>query len=202
MYGDQGWYSWGPELYLDRLTEIYLWSMNRADLERLPKTEWIGFLEGADPGYPEKALRAAFEHIRKQMEDVRRDPTTPDTRLADWALDLNPVETNTLTNLTMGGYFARGRIWTLHARLRYFDPVKRRSGLPEDVGALVEKLTVESATVTLVNINQTQSRVVTVQAGGYAEHQFTAVRALGKETALNNLFFTVRLGPGAGARLK
>ena len=53
---------------------------------------------------------------------------------------MNPAETDTLTNLMLGGYFARGKLWMLHSRFRYFDPERRRSGPPESLGALVEKL--------------------------------------------------------------
>ena len=37
------------------------------------------------------------------MQLIREDPTTRDTRLADYLLDLNPATTDTLVNLTMGG---------------------------------------------------------------------------------------------------
>src|SRR5688572_8709197 len=141
--GQESWYHWTGNLFVDRLTEIYLWSMDRKDLERVPKTGWNGFLEGQNPDYPEKALQADLQHIRKKMEDVRGDPTTPDTRLADWIMGNNPATTGTLVNQMLGGYLT-GNIWTLHSRLRYFDPIERRSGLPEDVAALVEKLTADS----------------------------------------------------------
>ena len=80
------------------------------------------------------------------MEQIRNDPTTADTRLADYLLGFNPAATDALLNLTTGGYFANGKIWILHSRFRYFDPVRRRAGLPQDVGALVEKLEDKSAT--------------------------------------------------------
>jgi hypothetical protein len=176
--------------------------MDRRDLERIPSDQgWIGFLEGKNPTYPEKELAADFEHIRKRLELMRNDPTSPDTRLADYLLGIVPATTDTLVQLTLGGYFAAGRIWVLHSRLRYFDPEKRRSGLPQDVAALVEKMTADSTTVTLVNTNQLEPRVVDVQAGGYGEHQFTAVSANGKNSSLQSPVLTVRLAPGAGSRL-
>jgi hypothetical protein len=137
---------------------------------------------------------------------VRRidaDTTTADTRLADYLLEYNPAQTDALTNLTMGAYFPRGRIWTLHARFRYFDPEKRRAGLPEDVGALVEKLEADAATLVLVNTNPVQSRAVVVQAGAYGEHEFTTVTPEGKTEVKNGSpLLTVLLEPGAGARLR
>ena len=211
MYGDpRGYkhngkpefYHYTGNLFLDRLTEIYLWSMDRRDLERIPTDRgWIGFLEGKNPTYPEKELADDFEHIRKRMELMRNDSTSPDTRLADYLQGIVPATTDTLVQLTLGGYFAAGRIWVLHSRLRYFDPEKRRSGLPQDVAALVEKLTADSVTVTLVNTNQLEPRVLDVQAGGYGEHQFTEVSANGKKTPLQSPVLTVRLAPGAGSRL-
>ena len=105
-------------------------------------------------------------------------------------------------NLMLGGYFASGsRIWTLHSRFRYFDPVKRRAGVPEDVGALVEKLAADSASVTLVNLNPVETREVIVQAGAYGEHSFDVVTLNGQSTPIAGPLLTVRLEPGAGARL-
>ncbi|HPI22335.1 MAG TPA: hypothetical protein PLE73_04015, partial [Spirochaetota bacterium] len=49
-------------------------------------------------------------------------------------------------------------IWQLHSRFRYFDPLKRRAGLPEDTGALVEKLGADSAVLTLVNLIRYRDR--------------------------------------------
>jgi hypothetical protein len=200
-HGEQGWYNWTANLYTHRLLEIYLWSMDRKDLERVPRDGWVEFLEGGNPNYPAEALRADLARIRDTIHKVDNDPTTPDTRLADWPMLLNPAETNTLTNLTLGGYLA-GNIWTLHSRLRYFDPARRRSGLPEDVGALVEKLTADGVTVTLVNVNQIEPRTVIVQAGGYGEHLFESATAGGRTTALGDSVATVRIEPGAGAKLE
>jgi len=212
MYGDprghkyQGpdekaeWYNWTPNLLINRLTEIYLWSMDRKDLERVPKADWIGYLEGQNPQYPENALRADLAHIRRRVEEIRKDTTAPETRLADYLMGFNPAATDALVKLTLGGYLT-GNIWTLHSRVRYFDPQRRRSGLPEDVAALVEKLTADSATLTLVNANPAEARTVTVQAGAYGEHQFLAVVANGKKLAVNHRLLTVQLEPGSGARL-
>ncbi len=199
--GQEAWYHWTPNLYTNRLTEIYLWSGDRQDLERVPKTDWIAFLEGEKPDYPEEALRADLAGVRATVDAMRRDPTTPDTRLADWLMSFNPARTDALVKLTLGGYLT-GNIWTLHSRLRYFDPIRRRSGLPEDVGALVEKLSADAVTVTLVNVNPIDARTVLVQAGAYGEHQFLGAAWNGQTVALNDPFVRVRLEPGCGARLE
>ena len=210
MYGDprgyeysgrEEWYHYTGNLFTDRLREIYLWSMDRKDLERVPKEGWIGFLEGRNPDYPAQALQADFERLRRIAERTRNDPTTPGTRLADWLQGLSPAQTNTLTNLMLGGNFA-GRIWVLHSRVRYFDPDRSRSGAPENLGALVEKLSDDSVTLTLVNTNQADPLNVIVQAGGYAEHQFVSAELNGESVPIDHPYVTVRLEPGCGSRLE
>jgi hypothetical protein len=229
MYGDPRgykyngkpqWYQWTDKLYQDRLMEIYLWSMDRKDLERIPvatkleggagrdgysesdrASTWLGYLEGKLPDFPEKTLQTDLLRVRRKIEAIRTDQTTADSRLADYLLDYNPATTNGLVNLTLGGYFSRGRIWVLHSRFRYFDPEQRRAGLPQDVGALVEKLGADSAVVTLVNTNPLEPRTVAVQAGGYGEHRFESVTVDGKTAAVKGPVLTVRLEAGSGARL-
>ena len=211
MYGDpRGYkhtgkpefYHFTGNLFLDRLTEIYLWSMDRRDLERIPSDNgWIAFLEGNDPDYPLRALQDDLDHVRERMERMRDDSTTAETRLADYLLRITPAATDRLVELMLGGYLGEGRIWVLHSRLRYFDPERRRAGLPPDVGALVEKLAADSVAVTLVNLHAAETRTVEVQAGAYGEHQFTGVSWSGYEKGLDTPCLTVRLRPGAGARL-
>ena len=211
MYGDpQGYkhsgepefYHYTPNLYTAQATKVYLWSMDRADLARVPAEQgWIAFLEGNDPEYPERALREDLDTVRAKVEQMRSDPTSPDTRLADWLLGIVPPQTDALTELMTGGYLRGGKLWALHARLRYFDPVRRRAGVPPGVGALVEKLTADAVTVTLVNLDPVDAREVVVQAGAYAEHQLTGVERAGERTALDSDALTVRLAPGAGATL-
>ena len=94
----------------------------------------------------------------------------------------------------------QGLIW--HTRLRYFDPVSRRAGIPADCAALVESLDDESATVVLVNTNQLDSRTVTIQAGGYGEHRFAGVTHAEGNAKLQARTVTLTLQPGCGTKLK
>lgn len=201
--GEPEFYQYEPVTYSDRLAEIYLWSMNPADLDRvsLEREPWLAFLQGMDADYPRRAMQSDFEHIRNRMELMRNDTTTAETRLADYLLGIMPATTKTLSKLMLGGYFANGRVWVLHSRLRYFDPARQRAGLPEDVAALVHQLSDDSVSVTLVNINQLESRDVIVQAGGYAEHQFTQLDIAGDTWEMNSDTFALRLAPGAGEQL-
>ncbi len=201
--GDPEFYRFEPVTYSDRLAEIYLWSMKPSDLERVPLQQeaWLAFLQGERPRYPEEAMSADSLHIRQRLELMRNDETTPDTRLADYLLGIMPATTDTLMQLTTGGYFARGRIWVLHSRLRHFDSQRKRAGLPQDVAALVHELAEDSVTVTLVNVNQAEPRELIVQAGGYGEHQFTRLEGVGAPVDLDAKAVAVRLAPGAGQRL-
>jgi hypothetical protein len=201
MYGDKGWYAYVPRRYTLNARELYYLSMKAEDRARVGPDRWLAYLEGKDPRYPEDALRADLGRVRRRVRNIRNDPTTPDTRLADDPLRFGMADITSLVELTLGGLHIRRNGVIQHGRLRYFDPRRRRAGLPEDVAALVEKLTADSATLTLVNVNQVDGASVVVQAGGYGEHQFLTVEAEGKKVAVNGAQFTVRLAPGAGARL-
>lgn len=195
------WYNWTPNLFTNRLTEIYLWSMDPKDRAMIPADGWLSFLEGKDNSFPEKALRQELQAVRNQVMEMEYDDTSADTRLADYLMGLNPARTDALSKLTLGAYLT-GNIWTLHARVRYFDPVKRRSGLPDDVAALVEKFSNDSTTLTLVNVNNVEPRVVAVQAGAYGEHQFLSATVGGKQIPMDSPVLYVKLAPGAGDRIE
>jgi hypothetical protein len=201
MHGKDGWYAFAPRKYDIGALEIWYWSMRPEDRERLPTTGWLAYLEGKDPGYPERALRADFGTIRRKVAAMRGDTTTPDTRLADDPMAFNPATVETLVHLTLGGIHQASQGSILHCRVRHFDPDGRRAGLPEDVAALVEALSADEATLTLVNVNQSEPRAVVVQAGGYAEHQYSSVVRDGREGRVERPEMTVRLAPGAGARM-
>ena len=85
---------------------------------------------------------------------------------------------------------------------RAIDPARRRAGLPEDVGALVEKLSADVAILTLVNVNPVEERTVIVQGGAYGEHRFISAKVGASETAIGGPVVTVRLEPGCGSRIE
>ena len=202
MYGDDGWYAFGPSKYSAGAPIIYYMSMNRDDLKRLDTNSgWLGFLEGNSPGYPVQRLLVDLEELRRRVAGMREDTTTPDTRLSDDPMIYNPAVVATLVNLMLGGPSPGGIGRVLQARLRYFDPERRRAGVPADVAALVEKLTDVETVVTFVNCSATEARTFIVQAGGYAEHQLIDVQYEGKTHAVGDTHFTVRLAPGAGGRM-
>ena len=201
MHGDQGWYGWEAAPYSFNALEIYCLSMKTSDRARVPANEWLDFLDGKKPGYPETALRRDLERVRRCVYGMRADTTTPDTRLADDPMKYNPASVTSLVELMLGGWPPDRRAPPLFCRVRYFDPVQRRAGIPEHVAALVEGVTADGVTLTLVNANQVEPRTVVLQGGAYAEHQFKTVTVDGTAHKIEAPAFTVRLAPGAGARL-
>ena len=201
MHGDDGWYDFQPEPFGTGALHVYYWSMDPADRGRVPEDPWLDFLEGNNPDWPVQALEDGLEVVRDRVERLRADMSTPDTRLCDDMNGLNPAQTDVLTSLMLGGLEPGHCGYPLHARVRYFDPERRRPGLPEDVAALVETLSAGEATVSLVNLDQVRGRTVIVQGGAYGEHRVTGVTVEGRTTPVNRSSFSVRLAPGCGASL-
>jgi hypothetical protein len=189
-HGDQGWYGYTPNLHMDVQRDLYFWQGYKSGTLADP---WIVYLYGRDPKYPFYALQQELARIRRNVQRVREDPSTPDTRTSDHAHGFLPVATTALVNLTLGANDPGKEGNILHSQARYFDPERRRAGLPPDVAALVEKIREDGIVLTLVNGNQVEPRTVIVQAGAYAEHQFTGT--------VNSRRVTVRLAAGAGDSL-
>jgi hypothetical protein len=212
MCGPKGWYSYAPGPYRLNAFEIWYLSMDPADRALAGQHPWIDFLEGRNPGYPADAIRASLARIKSRLESIHNDNSTAETRLADNALNFNPASVASLLQLTQGALHIARPPWSptspnqggapLHARLRYFDPVRRRAGLPQDVAALVDKLESDRTCVILVNLDANRERVVTVQGGAYGEHLITSVQNGKQSRAVNGRCLDVKLAPGCGARLE
>ncbi|WP_022681834.1 hypothetical protein [Sphingobium bisphenolivorans] len=210
MYGAEGWYGWKPGPYRTNGFEIWYMSQRKDDRALAGDDPWIAFLEGRKGDYPAQALAADLQRVADRVAARQKDDTTPQTRLADWPIGINPASVKSLVQLMTGGLHIARPPWSktsppqggvpLHCRLRYFDPVARRAGVPADVGALVHRLGDRETEVTLVNLGR-QARTVTVQGGAYAEHRIDAVTLDGRTMAVGGRDFTLRLEPGCGARL-
>lgn len=205
-YGDKGWYNFQPKPFDNGAMEVYFWSARPEDRKAVDEDEWVRFLNARsghskDVEYPLRALRRDLNEVRERVEGIRNDDTAPDMRMSDDMNNLNPAVTESLTKLMLGG-LPTGRVgYPLHCRLRYFDPARRRPGLPEDVAALVDRMTADEVGVNLVNVGQVHPRTVIVQGGAYGEHQIANVRGEGRSMPVNRSHFAVELAPGAGARL-
>jgi hypothetical protein len=176
MFGDDGWYSYSTAKYTIGVEEIAFLTQKEEDLSQVSRTGWWGYLAGKNDAWPEQSLRSDLATVRKQVLASRADTTTPDTRLADDPMKLNPASIASLVQQTLGGLPTNKQGLVLHSRLRHFDPINRRAGLPSGCAALVQKLETDSTTLTLVNTDQLNAKTVTIQAGGYGEHQFTSGR--------------------------
>jgi hypothetical protein len=200
-YGDDGWYGYRNSRRTDVLRDIWLWSMDPADLEHIEDDPWIAFLLGENPGYPVQALKAEQQFIAERVRRMQEDTSTRDERRADTPQGFNPVNAGTLVKLTAGGNNPDFAGNSLHCRLRYFDPVARRAGLPDGVAALVERITEEGVELTLVNTNDEEPRSVILQAGAYGEHRFRTVSLGTESVAVDGRILRAELAPAAGGRL-
>lgn len=200
-YGDDGWYNFQAKPFDSGALEVYYWSMNRNDLRLITENPWIDYLEGRNQGYPVEGLLKDLALLHHKVMLMRQDATMPDTRLSDDMNPLNPATTETLTQLMLGGLPTGRTGFPLHCRVRYFNPVEQRAGVPEDVAALVEKISADETVLTLVNVNQVEERTVVVQGGAYAEHQLLTTEIDGQIVSLDKPYFTVHLAPGCGTRM-
>jgi len=153
------------------------------------------------PRYPETALQKDLRSIQTHLNQVRSDSTTASQRLADNMMDYNPVAVDALIRLMLGGLPPGRDGGLLNARLRYFDPLRRRAGLPEDVAALVSEIGDSRTVVTLVNLNEKAPRSIVIQGGAYREHRIESAQVNGETLSINSPSFTLKLAPGAGTKL-
>jgi hypothetical protein len=155
-------------------------------------------------------MEADLRQIAEKIKARENDPTTPETRLADWPIDINPASVGSLVQLMTGGLHIARPPWSktsppqggvpLHCRLRYFDAAAKRAGLPPEMGALVHRMDDASTEVTLVNLGS-RPRDVIVQGGAYAEHRIESVTNKAGTTSIGGAHFAIRVEPGCGARL-
>ena len=202
MYGDDGWYDFTENPFDPGALEVFFWSLDRKkDLDLVSGTGWVSFLEGNNPEYPVRALEHDLEEVRQRMHKMRDDTRTPDTRMSEEPNPINPAAVEALTELMLGGIPARRGGAPLSCRVRYFDPERRRAGIPEDVAALVDSMSDDEVGLQLVNVSPLEWKTLIVQSGAYAEHHVESVIRDGEEMKVNGSHFHVRLAPGAGTRL-
>jgi hypothetical protein len=86
------------------------------------------------------------------------------------------------------------------ANIRPFDGENQRSGLPEDVALMVDKISKTNTSVHVANTGAS-TRELVLQAGGFGEHQFISVEIDGKVTDINDKHFALTLEPGVVTHL-
>jgi hypothetical protein len=221
-HGDDGWYDYRP---IKPVHLAYLWCVSQDPRdERLLRAltagvpldtlayqkskgdwehaaAWLGFVAGRNPDYPLQILRATYAASLERLQVIRHDTSHPDEQDVHHWQQRNPVVLEALVQLMLGApnHVYHGGL--LHCRLFYFDPQRRRPGVPPDVAALVERVTADGVSVQLVNLHPTEAREVIVQAGAFGEHRFTSLRQQGDASTVDGNRFHVRLRPGAQGRL-
>ncbi|HAA73496.1 TPA: hypothetical protein DCE37_00020, partial [Candidatus Latescibacteria bacterium] len=201
-YGDDGWYEYKPEPFSTGAFETYYWSQDPADRERAGSNPWQNYLDGKDDSYAVKALHSDLSRLQTKRAMLANDLSTPDCRMSDDMNRINPATTDALIRLMLGGLPTGRDGYPLHCRVRYFAPDRQRSGLPEDVAALVTSMDADSTTIELVNLNQVTARQVIVQGGAYGEHQITSASTGGETASIDDRFFSVDLAPASGCEIK
>jgi len=171
--------------------------------------QWFRFMRGNYPDYPVEVLKADLKTIAEQIANYRKpenDPQTMDHYRESMTIhmwqQLTPMVVEALTQLTLGGpmHVYHGGLQV--ARFRYFDAAGKRPGLPQGVAALVDGLSDDGATLTLVNTDAVHAAEVVIQGGVFGEHDITSV-ALGDAApvAISGRWLAVKLAAGATARL-
>ena len=163
---------------------------------------WTRFLAGEVPDYPERILQANYREVCGRLAKVLADEQDLTALDVHWWQQVNPVVTEALVQLTTGG--PQPIYWggLAQGRVRYYDPARRRPGLPPDLAALVTRLEADGMALTLVNLSPVEARDVAVAAGSFGEHRFgKVVSGDGEEIAVDGGCFRVHLRPGAQVEL-
>jgi hypothetical protein len=196
---DKGWFDWNP-VHIAVPFALWHFSNDPGDLARLralreqsgfdwrvvrPVREkeesghedaWFTYLEGDNPDYPERILAAAQYQVRRRLALVAEYGGKPveEEDIHLWQL-VQPIVTEALTQLTLGGPQVVYNGGQLQTRVRWFDALERRAGLPAEVAALVTSIDPQATTIELVNLSVSHQREVILQAGAWAENEINSV---------------------------
>ncbi len=171
---------------------------------------WAYFVRGRNPRFPVEAFRHDLGFVQRKLARILNEHGDPETWYDAHWLALEPLPTDNLVRLTVGGLPVHKRGEMLHAYVRYFDPDRCQPGLPQGVAALVTAIAADAVEIELVNTNVFTSRSVVVQGGAYGEHRITGVRsrhphadasASEPATPVGGRYFRVDMAPGAWTTL-
>ena len=185
-----------------------------------PDLGWAYFVQGRNPNFAVEALQADLQFVQRKLKRVLNERGDPETWFDAHWLSLEPMPTDNLVRLTIGGLPVHKRGEMLHSYLRYFDLDAGKPGLPQGVAALVTSISPERVEVEIVNTNLLESRSMIVQGGAYGEHVVTDVTYLAaaafrgpgsplpdaalpseQTVSVDGRYFRVDLEPGAGTSL-
>jgi hypothetical protein len=168
-----------------------------------PPNAWLAWIEGRNPDYPQRILAETREGIYAALDRIEADDADAEEIICNHFHRLIPIAPVGLIQMMMGTPTPVYNGGLLHTHLCYFDPVRRRIGVPDGVAALVDKVSGDGASVTLVNTDPVERRTVLVQAGMFGEHEFTWGQLDGGvRQDVNGQRFEVELEPSTQARLQ
>jgi hypothetical protein len=221
-HGDEGWYDFRP---IKPAHLVYLWHVSQDErdyrlMEKMTRASawdtlsytkgkgdwehagpWLAFVEGRNPDYPVQILKATYAETLRRLVALRNDTSRPPDRDVHHWQRHNPVVLEGLVQTMLGSpnHIYHGGL--LHCRVFYFDPARKRPGLPPGVAALVDRVSPEGISLNLVNLDPNRPREVIVQAGAFGEHEFTSLRLQDQQKPIDRQLLLVRLAPGSGGRL-
>ena len=169
---------------------------------------WLGspLSRAKNPGYIDQVIDSTYSSICHSLNRLENDDSDPETRECYHFQRLNPVLPEALIQMALGTPAAIYNGGMLQTHVHYFDPQCRRPGLPEYVAALVDRVSADGVSLTLVNTDLVSSRDVLLQAGSFGEHQFTGAQLENEDgqdqfVEVEDRYLQVYLGPAAQARL-
>ena len=202
MYGADGWYGWQAEPWRVGALEVWYWSMRDDDRARdRRRSAGSRSSTARTTPTPRRRWSATWKRCRERVAAMRARQDAGGQAPRRQHARLQPRGDRTLVRLMFGAIPPGREGGLLNARLRYFDPVRKRAGVPPDVAALVSALGDTRTVVTLVNLSPSEPRTVIVQGGAYGEHQMVTVTVDGRTTPIDAPLLTVQLGPGCGQQL-
>ena len=205
-YGKDGWFDYSPMIMS---LPMWLWYLSMSDedakfMEELiegiapfgsylsptrnkeeagHEAPWFSYLHGKNENYPTTALAMALGQVARRMRLMETEVISgPGGVNIHFWQEVQPIVTEILTQLTLGAPQVLYNGGLQVARLRYFDADAGRIGLPNEVAALVTKITKDETWVELVNTSITQTRRVVLLAGAFGEHQFESVTQQSEST--------------------
>ena len=212
---------WGSYRLMPSNFPIQLWNVSesKVDLERVNRLTdsekwskqidgrddnggWFRFVRGEFPEFPEQVLAANIDYMNQRLEMIENDDTEPETWDVHHWQTRNPVWPQGLLQLTTGGPTAIYHGGMLNCRIRHFDLMKKRAGLPEDVSALVDQISECRFRLQLINLNPIFSRSVVSLAGAFGEHQFKSITAGKRTISIDSKWLQVDLQPRCGITLE
>ena len=162
---------------------------------------WYSYLDKRHADYPQLIMDAQEAEILRRMEVMRRDDGDPESWDVHHWQEINPVHTEALLQLACGGPQIIYHGGLLHVRLRYFDALEGRPGLPADVAALVSSISEAGVTVQFVNTSPLHGRRLIAQAGAFGEHRITKAASAEEQVKVEGRHLAIDLPPGRSIRI-